>query len=211
MSLLAKVWRRYRARKSRRGIVSDFLFLLAMIVALVPPLRRGLMTCAVGVMLVQPRLYDKIVFVGAEDSVLLRTPAGADTIVALPLRRPALFNVGSVWRAQTRAELGSLDGLARRYAGQIDVFFVSTDEPADVVAFLDGEGHTALRPLFLSAEDCGPGVGEERLGGVLGQLLMSVPSSALVRPDGLLVVKKLGAARWSGASVERACDVALGR
>lgn len=211
MSLLAKVWRRYRARKSLRGVVSDFLFLLAMVVALAPPWRRALMTCAVRAMLVQPHLYDKIVFVGAEDPVRLRTPAGADTLLALPLRRPALFNVGSVWRAQTRAELASLNGLARRYAGRIDVFFVSTDAPSDVVAFLGQGGYTALRPLFLSADDCGPGAGEERLGGVLGQLLMSVPSSALVRPDGLLVVKKLGAARWSGESVERACGVALGR
>ncbi len=211
MSLLAKVWRRYRARKSLRGVVSDFLFLLAMVVALAPPWRRALMTCAVRAMLVQPHLYDKIVFVGAEDPVRLRTPAGADTLLALPLRRPALFNVGSVWRAQTRAELASLNGLARRYAGRIDVFFVSTDAPSDVVAFLGQGGYTALRPLFLSADDCEPGAGEERLGGVLGQLLMSVPSSALVRPDGLLVVKKLGAARWSGESVERACGVALGR
>lgn len=211
MSLLAKVWRRYTARKSRRGVVTDFLFLLAMVVALVPPLRRGLMTCAVRVMLVQPHLYDKIVFVGVADPVRLRTPQGADTLVALPLRRPALFNVGSVWRAQTRAELGSLNELARRYAGRIDVFFVSTDEPSDVVDFLGEGGYTALRPLFLSADDCEPGVGEERLGGVLGQLLMSVPSSALVRPDGLLIVKKLGAARWAGESVERACEIALGQ
>lgn len=211
MSLLAKVWCRYRARKSQRDVVSDFLFLLVMVVVLVPPLRRGLMTCAVRAMLVQPHLYDKIVFVGADDPVRLRTPRGGDTLVALPLRRPALFNVGSVWRAQTRAELGSLNDLARRYAGRIDVFFVSTDAPADVVAFLRGVGYAALRPLFLSADDCGLGAGEERLGGVLGQLLMSVPSSALVRPDGLLVVKKLGGARWAGERVERACGVALGQ
>lgn len=210
MSLLAKVWRRYRARKSRRGIVSDFLFLLAMVVALSPPLRRELMARVVRAALVQPRVYDKIVFVEAADTARFRTPEGADTLVALPLRRPALFNVGSVWQAQTRAELSSLNDLARRYAGRIDVFFVSTDAPSDVAAYLGERGYAALRPLFLRADGCAPGCGEERLGGVLGQLLMSVPSSALVRPDGLLVVKKLGAAKWVGGRVERACGIALG-
>lgn len=210
MSLLAKVWRRYRARKSLRGIVSDFLFLLVMVVALAPPLRRGVMACVVRATLVQPHLYDKIVFVETADTARFVTPEGADTLVALPFRRPALFNVGSVWQAQTRAELGSLNDLARRYAGQIDVFFVSADAPADVAAYLGEQGYSALRPLFFGVDDSEPGGGEERMGGVLSQLLMSVPSSALIRPDGLIVVKKLGAAKWVGGRVEQACRVALG-
>ncbi|MCI5776978.1 MAG: hypothetical protein MR215_05050 [Bacteroidales bacterium] len=202
-----RAWARYRGRKRKRGILFDFLFLVAVVVVLVPPLRRGVVTYAVRATLTQPSLYDKIVFVGADDVLRLKTANGADTVLSFPSSKPVLIAVGSVWSAPTRAGLSSVAKSAERLRGRVDVVFLSSDEPSDVDQYFRRRGYSAIRPLFL-CDDWVEGVAED---GVLGQLLMSVPSSALIGADGRVVVKKLGAARWSGARADEAFAVAEGR
>lgn len=199
LSHFCAAWARYRARKSARGVALDFLFLAVVIVVAAPPLRRGVMTCALRVTLVQPQPYDKIVFLGQADAAPLLTPDGRDTLLSFPPPRPVLVNVGSVWSAQSRAELRSLASAAERLRGKVDFFFISADEPADVSAYLRRRGYSAMRALFTppSAEGLADGAD-----GMVAQMLMSVPSSIVVNSRGQVVVKKLGAARWTGARAE---------
>lgn len=199
LSVFRRAWARYRARKSTRGVVVDFLFLAAVVVAAAPPLRRGVMTYALRVTLVQPQPYDKIVFLGQEDGAWLLTPEGRDTLLSFPPRRPALVNVGSVWSAQSRAEMRSVAAAAERLRGRVDFFFVSADEPADVLGYLRRRGYSALRPLFVPQAGLASAHGAE---GLVAQMAMSVPSSIVVDGSGQVVAKKLGAARWAGARAE---------
>lgn len=208
LSVFRRAWARYRARKSARGVVLDFLFLAVVVLAVTPPLRRGVMTHALRVTLVQPQPYDKIVFLGQADGAWLLTPDGRDTLLSFPPRRPALVNVGSVWSAQSRAEMRSMAAAAERLRGRVDFFFVSADEPADVLAYLSRRGYSALRPLFVPQAGETPADGGD---GLVAQMAMSVPSSIVVNCRGQVVAKKLGAARWAGARAEAIFRQALER
>lgn len=208
MSLFRRTWARYRARKSARGVALDFLFLAAVVVAVVPPLRRGVMTYALRATLVQPQPYDKIVFLAEADGARLLTPAGRDTLLVFPPPRPVMVNVGSVWSAQSRAELRSMAAAAERLRGRVDFFFVSADEPADVLAYFRRRGYSALRPLFTLRPASDPADGGD---GLVAQMAMSVPSSIIVNSCGQVVVKKLGAARWTGALAETLFQLAQER
>ncbi len=205
-NFFVRAWQRYRSRKRVRGVVVDFLFLVALIVALVPPLRRGFMTYAVRAVLTQPRPYDKIVFLGAEDALRLSTPHGSDTTVSFPPSRPLLMCFGSVWSAQTRAGLSSIAKSAQKYQASLDFFFITSDAPEDVDDYFNRRGYTSLRPLFFKCSDAEP---ESEADGFVGQLAMSVPSSALIGVDGRVIVKKLGATRWYGATADAAFAIAL--
>lgn len=205
-NFFVRAWQRYRSRKRVRGVVVDFLFLVALIVALVPPLRRGFMTYAVRAVLTQPRPYDKIVFLGAEDALRLSTPHGSDTIISFPPSRPMLMCFGSVWSAQTRAGLSSIAKSAQKYKESLDFFFITSDAPEDVEYYFNRRGYISLRPLFFKCSDAEP---ESEADGFVGQLAMSVPSSALIGDDGRVIVKKLGATRWYGATADEAFCIAL--
>lgn len=205
-NFVVRAWQRYRSRKRIRGVVIDFLFLVALIVALVPPLRRGFMTYVVRAVLTQPRPYDKIVFLSNDDALMLTTPSGADTLVSFPPARPMLMCFGSVWSAQTRAGLSSIAKSAQKYDGEVDFFFITSDEPEAVDTYFKRRGYSSLRPLFFKHSDAEP---EAIADGFVGQLAMSVPSSALIGDDGRVIVKKLGATRWCGATADEAFAIAL--
>ena len=205
-NFFVRAWQRYRSRKRVRGVVVDFLFLVVLIVALVPPLRRGFMTYAVRAVLTQPRPYDKIVFLGAKDALRLTTTQGSDTLISFPPSRPMLMCFGSVWSAQTRAGLSSIAKSAQKYQASLDFFFITSDVPEDVDDYFNRRGYVCLRPLFLTCDD--PSEMSD-VDGFVGQLTMSVPSSALIGDDGRVIVKKLGATRWYGATADEAFAIAL--
>lgn len=201
---LADAWRRYRARKSRKGIVVDFLFLAFVLVVLIPPARRGLMTQALRVTLMQPVRYDKVLYL--RETVSLQTADGSDTLIRFPSQRPILLNCGSLTSPQSRAELKSLNKFATLYGDRVDVFHVSTDSPDEVVAYMNRWGYTSVRLLFAHSVADDPEVVEasllERGSSVVAEMTMSEPSTMLVDKDGCVIIKKTGAARWSGKKVD---------
>ena len=207
--LWGRAWSRYSGRKRRRGIVLDFLFLAALVVAAVPPLRRGGVTYTVRATLTQPSLYDKILFLGPDDELRFGTGEGEDTLMRFPPSRPTLLVVGSVWSSQTRAGLSSVSQSAEKFGERLDIFFLTSDSKDDVERYFRNRGYApSIRPLYFSEEYA---VAANADGGFVGQLLMSVPSSALIGADGRVVVKKLGATKWFGATADEAFAEAEGR
>lgn len=202
-SVLKRVWERYRGRKRRRGVVIDFVFLVAFLVVLVPGWRRGIVTYVVRAVLTQPREYDKIVFLGAGDEIRARGESGADTVLSFQGDRALLVSFGSVWSSQTRAGLSSMARSADKYAGRVGFYFLTEDREEDVREYFGSRGYGGIRVLYVDVAS----MGSE---GFVGQLAMSVPSSALVRGDGRVIVKKLGATCWYGSRADRCFELAMG-
>ncbi|MBS1145042.1 MAG: TlpA family protein disulfide reductase [Proteobacteria bacterium] len=106
--------------------------------------------------------------------------------------KPLIVNVWASWCGPCRAEMGSLDRLAKRYGKQFTVIGISTDDyPDRARAFLKQSG-TAF-PMFI---DSPPWPLEHMLGA------NRLPLTVLVAPDGQVLAKYYGAREWdSPASV----------
>ncbi len=203
MGVVSTVWQRYRKRKSLKGIVIDFVFLVAVLVAIITPLRRGVMTAVLRLTLIEPVAYDKILYVEDTDSLTLKTPLGRDTLLTFPPSGNVLVNIGSVWSPQTRAELPSLNKFAQKYKELIKVYFISTDDIADAQHYLLKKRYSYLH--LLSAPDIEQICEDDDLeeSGIWAEMVMSEPASLLIDTDGQVLIKKMGAAKWTGERIDR--------
>lgn len=107
--------------------------------------------------------------------------------------RPLIINVWASWCGPCRAEMGSLDRLAKRFGRQLSVIGISTDDyPQNAHSFLDKSGTG-----FANFIDSKPWPLEHMLGA------NRLPLTVLVGPDGKVLAKHYGAREWdSPAAVE---------
>jgi len=100
--------------------------------------------------------------------------------------KPLIINVWASWCGPCRAEMGSLDRLAKRYGKQITVIGISTDDyPQNARMFLQKSG-TAF-PMYI---DDKPWPLENMLGA------NRLPLTVLVDADGKVLGKYYGAQEW---------------
>lgn len=102
--------------------------------------------------------------------------------------KPLIVNVWASWCGPCRAEMGSLDRLARRYGKQFTVIGISTDDhPQNARMFLQKSGTSF--PMFI---DDKPWPLENMLGA------NRLPLTVLVDADGKVLGKYYGAHEWDG-------------
>jgi len=113
---------------------------------------------------------------------------------------PYLLNVWASWCAPCRAEMGSLDRLARRHNGkQFHIIGISTDDHADKAqAFVVGAGVSFDNYLDKNL------VLENMLGA------NRIPLTVLVDKDGKVVRKVYGAREWDSRENKALIGQALG-
>jgi thiol-disulfide isomerase/thioredoxin len=100
--------------------------------------------------------------------------------------KPLVINVWASWCGPCRAEMGSLDRLAKRFGRQFAVIGISTDDyPQNAYAFLDKSGIG-----FANFIDSKPWPLEHMLGA------NRLPLTVLVGPDGKVLGKHYGAREW---------------
>ncbi len=105
--------------------------------------------------------------------------------------KPLIINVWASWCGPCRAEMGSLDRLARRYGGKkFNVIGISTDDYRDrATAFLNqaktGFSHYIDHELFM----------ENMLGADM------IPLTVLVDAQGRVLAKFYGAKQWDSPDV----------
>ncbi|MCG2578186.1 TlpA family protein disulfide reductase [Dechloromonas sp. XY25] len=100
--------------------------------------------------------------------------------------KPLIINVWASWCGPCRAEMGSLDRLAKRYGKQFTVIGISTDDyPENAKSFLQKSG-TAF-PMFI---DDKPWPLENMLGA------NRLPLTVLIDADGKVLGKYYGAHEW---------------
>lgn len=205
MGVVGRAWERYRSRKSRKGIATDFAVLVVAIILAVGPLRRGVMTYALRCIIAQPRSYEAIAYAVAADSIEATTPRGGDTTLHFPPKRPITLNSASLWSAQSRAEMRSLNAAAERWTGIMFYVITDEDEMAEMGEYMREKSYSSLRLLGHKRkagdlESAGQVDGAEI--GLADELLNSVPSTVVIDGEGQVMVKKLGAAKWTGRDID---------
>ena len=206
MGVLSRTWKRYRARKSLKGIVLDFAFLAVVIILAIAPLRRAFMTGILRMALVQPEVYEPMVFLTERDNVGLLTSDGRDTSLTFPPARPTLINTCSPWSAQSRAELRSMAKAAETWTGMDFILIVEPNEAEEMASYLSRRGYSKLHLMvFRPATDETMDMGEA---GLRDELRHSVPATIVVDAAGQVIAKKTGAARWTGITADKVLKMA---
>jgi thiol-disulfide isomerase/thioredoxin len=127
-----------------------------------------------------------MVAVGAPLRQAALDPLGGPTRNLSSFRgKPLLINVWASWCGPCRAEMASVDRLARRYAGQFNVIGISTDDYRnDASAFL--KGARVSFPNFLDhALQLETMLGADR-----------IPLTLLVDADGRILARHYGSKEW---------------
>lgn len=202
-SPLKSAWQRYHSRKSRIGIWTDFLFLLLVVVMVVPPLRDAVQVGLVRVGLRQPHRIDVTMYADGSSPIVVKNSKGVDTLIFNTFPRPTLYNFGGVWSPQSRAELRSLNKFAERYRGRIDVVFLTDEDTATVNRYWRRRNYTIPVCYYQNID------AEPNLHGIYDELRMNVPASLLVDRGGKVVIRKFGAAKWTGRRIEGLADTLI--
>lgn len=205
MGVVGRAWARYRARKTRKGIVIDFAVLIVAVVLFVAPLRRGVLTYTLRCLLAQPQPYEALTYAQPADSIVAQTPAGADTTLHFPPPGPVVVNSADPWSAQSRAEMRSLNQAAAQWPDVRFYVVTEVDLLADMARYAARKGYTSLHILGHRATNSETEIsdwteaGERRL---VDELLNSIPATLLLDSDGQVVVRKFGAAKWTGGRID---------
>jgi thiol-disulfide isomerase/thioredoxin len=107
--------------------------------------------------------------------------------------KPVLVNYWATWCAPCIAEMPDLQELYSDYKDEVDFYFITSEKPKTVEAFLDKEGYNLPVYYFLSSPP---------------DLLTSssLPTTFLINGRGEIVMKKTGAANWNSKTVRKTID-----
>ena len=120
-------------------------------------------------------------------------PAGKPVRLDSYRDKPVLLNLWATWCAPCVAEMPTLDALARREAGKIQVIALSQDmDPAKVGTFWAKGGYAALKPSL------DPKIGFSTHLGV------NLPTTILFDSTGREVWRVSGSMDWAGPEVAKA-------
>lgn len=200
MNVIQTAWQKYRARKSTLGIVTDFLFLVIVLVFVIPPLRFGATVQIARLTLHEPNPIDDIYYLGEDKTLTLKNISGTDTTILRQTDRPVIINFGCVTNPQSCAELKSLNKLSAGFAGRLDVYFITDDDTAAVRRYFGRHRYT-IKPLFYEPQYFDANDHE-----LFHELQASLPASLLIAPNRRIVIKKFGAAKWTGKNIEAIVD-----
>lgn len=130
--------------------------------------------------------YDFVVF----------QPSGEQENFSKSKGRVVLVNFWATWCPPCVAELPSLEALYKDYAGKIDFYFITNEEPELVNRFLEKKNFNI--PFYIGTTK-------------MPELLNSnaLPTTYLIDKEGYVVMKETGAANWHSSEVKGIIEKAL--
>ena len=110
--------------------------------------------------------------------------------------KPILVNRWATWCGPCQAEMPFLQSVYKQYGDRIAVVLVSNEEPGILEAWLEKRNYTM--PVYRISKQA-PTLFQTQ----------TIPVTWLIDPQGQVMAKHSGAARWSGSRVENAIDEML--
>ncbi|MBR8534979.1 TlpA family protein disulfide reductase [Carboxylicivirga sediminis] len=190
----AEQWYKYRRKKTIMGIVFDFLFTALLIAMIFPASRKVVQSTIIRYSMFQPRESKDITYLSDADYNWHIEDLEGNVIQLSELKGEVLFiNFWATWCPPCIAEMPSIQRLYDEYKNKMAFILVSKESKDILQEFIQAKGYTFPVYVLRSRE---PDVFTSR----------SIPASFLVSPEGQLMMKKQGAARWDGDKVKALID-----
>nr|WP_321406386.1 TlpA disulfide reductase family protein [uncultured Carboxylicivirga sp.] len=187
-------WNKYRRKKTIWGIAFDFIFTALLISMLFPASRKIVSATIIRYSMFQPRQTEDVIYLKDNDFNWYLTDMNGERHTFSEFKgQPVFLNLWATWCPPCLAEMPSIQRLYEEYGDKM-VFVLASSEEADILKkFVASKGYTF--PIY-------------NLSGRLPDVLSSrsIPASFLISPEGKLLMKKQGAAKWDGKKVKQLLD-----
>lgn len=193
-NFLKKQWNKYKARKTKAGIILDFLFLALFIAMINPPTRQTISSFVIRYTMSSPKESDKGISLTDEDYQWRYLDKEGQTKKFADLKGKVIFlNLWATWCGPCVAEFPAINELYNAYGDKVEFVLLSNEELAVVEKFLSKKGYTTPSYRYLDE---------------IPQLLysQSIPTTYIISKKGKLVVQKKGAAKWNSTSTKELLD-----
>lgn len=195
-----KRWsRRYFSKKKPFAIVTDFIFVILVVLLLIPGTRKEVSAFFIRIVSFPPSELDAQEQYTLNPQVAswpIQTLNGASIPFSNLEGKPIVVNFWATWCPPCRAELPGLQELYNEYKGRVNFAFLS-DEPAATIKKFSIEHQYQNLPFYRYQS-----VPEDFA-------TRSIPATFIISPKGKVVLEKKGAARWDSGKVKFILDKLL--
>ncbi len=197
MVFLKEQWKKYTARKTKAGIVLDFVFLALFLAMLHPTSRTTVMSAIIKYTMMSPSVEkDKVVLKDEDYNWKFQDFDGQMHNFKAYEGKVVLLNFWATWCPPCVAEMPSLQELYNAYGDKIEFVLITGDPKSQVKPFLTQRNYTL--PVYM-AVDLVPDVLKSK----------SIPVTYLISKKGEIILHKTGAAKWHSDKVKDLLDKLL--
>ena len=190
----------YFKKKSIFGIVTDFLFIILVVLLINPGTRTGVSSFFIKMTSLPPSTLDveeqSSVSEYSNDWLLYDLDGKVYTYGDLN-KKPVFLNLWATWCPPCIAELPSIKELYSKYNKEVNFILVSNEDPAIVKAFAEKNDYQNLN--FYVSRDT-PHDFESQ----------SIPTTYVISKEGIILINKKGAARWNSDKMNNLLDNLIG-
>ncbi|NPA36227.1 MAG: TlpA family protein disulfide reductase [Chlorobi bacterium] len=192
-------WNKYRRRKTKFGIISDFLFFALLIGMIIPDSRRIISSTVIRYTMMQPKENNDLIFVTKDDlNWKLISEDGKQVSPSQSFGKPIFINFWATWCPPCIAEMPSIQSFYDKYRDRVDFYLISNEN----IALM--KKHLKKRELTLPVYSLASPVSGKFKS-------RKIPTSFLISPEGKIVMIKQGAADWDGSKVFSIVDKMLSK
>lgn len=187
---LKKEYNKFK-NKSWFGKITDFLFILLLILLIIPGSRKELMTYGSRVRMYLTSVETKEQTSGLEgkNSVILQDNNGNRYTLDDFLDKPVFINYWATWCPPCRAEMHTIEKLYKQYDKDINFLIVSNQPLSKQNEFIEEENYDFPYYRLVSNPE--------------GSFAYSVlPTSMVISKDNRIILRKEGAVNWQSKKVK---------
>lgn len=194
----AEQWYKYRRKKTLLGILFDLLFTVFVIAMIFPASRKVVSATIIRYSMFQPHQSEDVAYLSNDDLRWSVEDMDGNVVELSNFNgNPVFVNFWATWCPPCIAEMPSIQSLYDEYGDDV-VFIIASQESKGIISeFIEKKGFTF--PVYMIRSHV-PNIFSSR----------SIPASFLISPEGQIMIKKQGAARWDGKNVKDMLDKMLG-
>jgi len=190
MSYLKEQWKKYAARKTKAGIVIDFLLLFLVLAMIHPTSRMSIRAFVAKVTMSSPNEVEtKKTLNDFDYKWNYKTLQGEAVNFESHKGKVVFLNFWATWCPPCVAEFPAIEDLYTQYGNEVEFILISNESASVVESFVQKEAHKA--PVYIKNDPFPPLLSPK-----------AFPTTYVISKSGKIVLEKTGAAKWNSESVK---------
>lgn len=185
-------WEKYLKEKSLFSKISDLIFVLLIIGMLIPASRREISAFMARLLAGSPKTLSESKQSQVPEATYqwrLTSLEGKEVQFSEFRGKTIFLNIWATWCPPCIAEMPDIQDLYNIFGDQAAFLLVSDEDPSKVKAFMERRGFNM--PVYIHR-------------GLLPEVFTtnSIPITFVIGPNGNIVIRKTGAAKWNSSSMQ---------